>query len=104
MIGPRGRPSAARVVLANIKRRVVNGRGRRPACYDVFVGELVRLMTLEGAGILLVLVWLVVRLEWIRSENANAHRAITKNIDDVKQDVRMLVKHLLERKPSGTQT
>jgi hypothetical protein len=55
-------------------------------------------MTFEGAGVLLVLVW----LEWIRSENANAHRAITKNIDDVKQDVRMLIKHLLERKPSGS--
>ena len=51
---------------------------------------------------LLVLEWLIVRLEWIRSENANAHRAITKNIDDVKQDVRMLIKHLLERKPSGS--
>ena len=58
-------------------------------------------MTLESAGVLLALVWLVVRLEWIRSENANAHRAITRNIDDVKQDVRMLIKHLLERKPSG---
>ena len=64
------------------------------------MADLVRLMTLEGAGVLLVLVWLVVRLEWIRSENA--HRAITKNIDDVKQDVRILIKHLLERKPAGT--
>ncbi len=66
------------------------------------MGDLVRVMTLEGAGALLVLVWLVVRLEWIRSENANAHRAITKNIDDVKQDVRMLIKHLLERNASGS--
>ena len=79
------------------------------------MGDLVRLMTLEGAGVLLVLVWLVVRLEWIRSENTNAHRAITRNIDDVrksvddvrrnlddvKQDVRMLIKHLLERKPAA---
>ena len=72
------------------------------------MGDLVRLMTLEGAGVLLVLVWLVVRLEWLRSENTNAHRAIArniddvkKNIDDVKQDVRMVVKHLLERKPAG---
>ena len=56
--------------------------------------------SLRGAGVLLVLEWLIVRLEWIRSENA--HRAITKNIDDVKQDVRMLIKHLLERKPSGS--
>ena len=70
-------------------------------CYDAVMGDLVRLMTLEGAGVL-VLVWLVVRLEWIRSENATAHRAITKNSDDVRQDVRMLIKHLLERKPSGT--
>ncbi len=68
------------------------------------MGDLVRLMTLEGAGVLLVLVWLVVRLEWIRSENANAHRAINKHIDDVKQDVRMLNKHLLERKPAGPDT
>ena len=65
------------------------------------MGDLVRLMTLEGAGVLLVLVWLVVRLEWIRSENANAHKAIARNIDDVKQDVRMLIRHLLERKPAG---
>ena len=94
------------------------------------MGDLVRLMTLEGAGVLLVLVWLVVRLEWIRSENTNAHRAIAKNIDDVKkdiddirqdlkknvddikqdvkrniddirQDIRMLIKHLLERKPAA---
>ena len=65
------------------------------------MGDLVRLMTLEGAGVLLVLVWLVVRLEWIRSENTNAHRAIARNIDDVRQDIRMLIKHLLERKPAG---
>ena len=94
------------------------------------MGDLARLMTLEGGGVLLVLVWLVVRLEWIRSENTNAHRAIAKNIDDfkkdvrkdiddfkqdvrksiddlrrniddVKQDVRMLINHLLERKPAG---
>ncbi len=86
------------------------------------MGDLVRLMTLEGAGVLLVLVWLVVRLEWIRSENTNAHRAIArniddvrksvddvrrnvddvrKNLDDVKQDVRMVIKHLLERKPAA---
>ena len=71
------------------------------------MGEFVRLMTLDGAGVLLVLVWLVVRLEWIRSGNANAHRATTRNSDDVKrnsddvkQDVRVLIKHLLERKPS----
>ncbi len=96
------------------------------------MGDLVRLMTLEGAGVLLVLVWLVVRLEWIRSENTNAHRAIARNIDDVrksvddvrnsvddvrnsvddvrrnlddvKQDVRMVIKHLLERKPAAPET
>ena len=65
------------------------------------MGDLVRLMTLEGAGVLLVLVWLVVRLEWLRSENTNAHRAFARNIDDVKQDVRMIIKHLLERKPAA---
>ena len=69
--------------------------------YDTVMGDLVRLMTLEGAGVL-VLVWLVVRLEWIQSENADTHRAITKNIDNVRQDVRLLIEHLLERKPSGT--
>ena len=38
-------------------------------------------------GVLLALVWLVVRLEWTRSENATAHAAITKNIDDVKRNL-----------------
>ncbi len=38
-------------------------------------------------GVLLALVWLVVRLEWTRSENAAAHDAIAKNIDGVKQDL-----------------
>ena len=65
------------------------------------MSDLVGLMTLEGAGVLLVLVWLVVRLEWIRSEHANAHKTIARNIDDIKQDVRMLIRHLLERKPAG---
>ena len=61
------------------------------------MGDLARLMTLEGAGVLLVLVWLVVRLEWIRSD----HKAIARSIDEVKQDVRMLIRHLLERKPAA---
>ena len=38
-------------------------------------------------GVLLALVWLVVRLEWTRSENAAAHNAIAKNISGVKQDL-----------------
>jgi hypothetical protein len=38
-------------------------------------------------GVLLALVWLVVRLEWTRSENATAHAAITKNIDDVRHNL-----------------
>ena len=38
-------------------------------------------------GVLLALVWLVVRLEWTRSENATAHAAITKNIEDLKQNL-----------------
>ena len=38
-------------------------------------------------GVLLALVWLVVRLEWTRSENAAAHDAIAKNIGGVKQDL-----------------
>ena len=61
------------------------------------MGDLVRPMTLESAGVLLVLVWLVVRLEWIRCD----HKAIARSIDDVKQDVRMLIRHLLERKPAA---
>ena len=38
-------------------------------------------------GVLLALVWLVVRLEWTRSENAAAHDSIAKNISGVKQDL-----------------
>jgi gas vesicle protein len=42
-------------------------------------------------GVLLALVWLVVRLEWTRSENATAHAAITKHIDGVNHS---LTKHI----------
>ncbi len=38
-------------------------------------------------GVLLALVWLVVRLEWTRSENTIAHDGITRNIDGVKRDL-----------------
>jgi len=97
------------------------------------VGDLIRLLALDGpvvgVGVLLALAWLIARLESTRSENAAAHEGITKNIDDVrqqltkniddakqqltknvddvkhdvrdvKQDVRMLTAHLLSRKPS----
>ena len=33
----------------------------------------------------------------LRTENKDAHAGITRNIDDVKQDVRMLTQHLLNR-------
>ena len=33
----------------------------------------------------------------LRTENRDAHAGITRNIDDVKQDVRTLTKHLLTR-------
>ena len=36
----------------------------------------------------------------LRSENEKAHAGITKNIDDVKQDVRMLIGHMLNRAAS----
>ncbi len=55
------------------------------------MGILARL--LEGVnaadvGALLASVWLAVRLESFRSENAAAHDAITKKIDGLKQDLR----------------
>ena len=44
-------------------------------------------VNVADVGVLLALVWLVVRLEWTRSENATAHAAITKNIDGVNQNL-----------------
>ena len=38
-------------------------------------------------GVLLALAWLIARLESTRSENAAAHEGITKNIDDVRQQL-----------------
>ena len=54
------------------------------------MGILARL--LEGVnaadvGVLLALVWLVVRLEWTRSETAAAHEAITRNIGGVRREL-----------------
>jgi len=52
------------------------------------MGDLLRLLALDGpvagAGVLVALAWLIVRIESTRSENAAAHTAITRNIDDVK--------------------
>ena len=55
-------------------------------------------VNVADVGVLLALVWLVVRLEWTRAENATAHDTITRNIDgvkheldDVKQDVKKLL-------------
>ena len=56
----------------------------------LFKGNLARLLdgvNVADVGVLLALVWLVVRLEWTRSENATAHAGIAKNIGDVKQDL-----------------
>ena len=38
-------------------------------------------------GVLLALVWLVVRLEWTRSENAAAHNALAGNIEGVRREL-----------------
>ena len=94
-------PRPVEVLVANPARwqlRRVRGSGR-------IVSDLLRLIGLDeamlGVGALLLLVWLVVRLEWARSDNAKAHAGITENIDGVKQDVRdvlMLTQHLLDRK------
>ena len=46
--------------------------------------ELFRTLTLGdtlGFGVLLLLVWLVVRLEWTRTDNAKAHAAINGRLD-----------------------
>ena len=52
------------------------------------MGDLLRLLALDGpvvgAGVLVALAWLIVRVESTRSENAAAHAAITRNIDGVK--------------------
>ena len=52
------------------------------------MGDLLRLLALDGpvagAGVLVALAWLIVRLESTRSENAAAHAAIATNIDGVK--------------------
>ena len=55
-------------------------------------------------GVLLALVWLVVRLEWTRSENTIAHDGITRNIDGVRHDLNNkidAVKHDLNNKIDG---
>lgn len=94
------------------------------------MSDLLRLLALDGpvvgVGMLVALAWLIVRLESTRAENAAAHAAITRNVDgvkqqltreiddvkqdvqdvkqdvrDVKQDVRMLTAHLLNRKPGA---
>ena len=44
-------------------------------------------MNAADVGMLLALVWLVVRLEWTRAENATAHDAITKNIEGVRREL-----------------
>ncbi len=62
------------------------------------LARLVEGVNAADIGMLLALVWLVVRLEWTRAENATAHDTIARNIDgvkkeldDVKQDVEKLL-------------
>ena len=38
-----------------------------------------------GMGVLLALVWLVVRLEWTRSDSVRAHAGINAKLDDLGQ-------------------
>ncbi len=51
------------------------------------LARLVEGVNAADIGVLLALVWLVVRLEWTRSENTAAHDAISRNIDGVKRDL-----------------
>ena len=51
------------------------------------LARLVEGVNAADVGVLLALVWLVVRLEWTRSETAAAHAAITRNIDGVKREL-----------------
>ena len=55
------------------------------------MGDLIRLLALDGpvvgAGVLLALAWLIARLESTRSENAAAHEGITRNVDDLRQQL-----------------
>ena len=62
------------------------------------LARLVEGVNAADIGMLLALVWLVVRLEWTRAENATAHDTIARNIDGVKKeldDVKQDVKKLL---------
>ena len=64
---------------------------------------------LAGAGIMAVLMGFLCRMfahydrknegrfDTLRTENREAHAGIVKNIDGVKQDVRVLTQHLLDR-------
>ena len=51
------------------------------------LARLVEGVNAADVGVLLALVWLVVRLEWNRSENAAAHDAITRNIEGVRREL-----------------
>lgn len=64
---------------------------------------------MEGAnaadvGALLAAVWLVVRLESLRSENAAAHAAITKEIDRLKQDLSRDIREVKGGAPVALET
>ena len=51
------------------------------------LARLVEGVNAADVGVLLALVWLVVRLEWTRSENAAAHGALAGNIEGVRREL-----------------
>ncbi len=51
------------------------------------LARLVEGVNAADVGMLLALVWLIVRLEWTRAENGTAHDAITKNIEGVRREL-----------------
>ena len=61
------------------------------SCYDylavAILARLVEGVNAADIGVLLALVWLVVRLEWTRSEHAAAHGALAANIEGVRREL-----------------
>ena len=51
------------------------------------LARLVEGVNAADVGVLLALVWLVVRLEWTRSEHAAAHGALATNIEGVRREL-----------------
>lgn len=51
------------------------------------LARLVEGVNAADVGVLLALVWLVVRLEWTRAEHAAAHGALAGNIEGVRREL-----------------